>query len=34
VLRERMTGFQAELRAAAQAKGAALRDRLPSEDER
>ena len=34
VLRERMTGFQADLRATAQAKGAALRDRLPSEDER
>jgi 5-(carboxyamino)imidazole ribonucleotide mutase len=33
-LRERMTAFQADLRAAAQAKGAALRDRLPSEDER
>jgi 5-(carboxyamino)imidazole ribonucleotide mutase len=33
-LRERMAGFQAGLRAAAQAKGAALRDRLPSEDER
>jgi 5-(carboxyamino)imidazole ribonucleotide mutase len=33
-LRERMAGFQAELRATAQAKGAALRDRLPSEDER
>jgi len=30
-LRERMTGFQADLRAAAQAKGAALRERLPSE---
>jgi 5-(carboxyamino)imidazole ribonucleotide mutase len=33
-LRERMTAFQADLRATAQAKGAALRDRLPSEDER
>jgi len=33
-LRERMTAFQAELRATAQAKGAALRDRLPSEHER
>jgi 5-(carboxyamino)imidazole ribonucleotide mutase len=33
-LRKRMAGFQAELRAVAQAKGAALRDRLPSEDER
>ena len=33
-LREQMTGFQADLRATAQAKGAALRDRLPSEDER
>jgi 5-(carboxyamino)imidazole ribonucleotide mutase len=33
-LRERMTGFQAELRATTQAKGAALRDRLPSKDER
>jgi 5-(carboxyamino)imidazole ribonucleotide mutase len=32
-LRDRMAAFQQELRAAAQAKGAALRDRLPSRHE-